>query len=149
MNVRDIGEILLYDKVKFELYLKYHDEFDNSSYLSFEEFLLCENNLQEYLEDEDKINKKYLEYHKDEPINDYENFKLFCNGLHIFPYEKSKLEDIKTCNTCIHYGHIKNLITGDEYDDCTIDEMVNYYGECEYHQFDVDKVEPIVRTLRK
>lgn len=148
MTINNICEILSYDKEKFNLYLDYRNICDNSIYLSFEEFLLCENNLDEYLLDEDRILKKYYDYHKDEKIHDYDNYELFCESMHIFPFNKDKLKNYRNCDNCIYYRHTKNLITDEEYDACVFEDIDNYY-DCDYHEYDVSKAKAIVRTLSR
>ncbi len=149
MTVKEVGNILLYDPMKYDLYLKFFDVRDNTEYLSFEEFLLCENNLKEYIEDPDKIKNKYLEYHKDKPIMEYESYESYCKYLHVFPYDLAVIKDFKTCENCVYYQKFKNLMDDEEYLDCSIESPDIIGGYCYNHSFDKDKVEPIIRTLRR
>ena len=149
MDVMDICDKLLYDKEKFIIYLDYRNKLDNDIYLSFEEFLLCENNLEEYINGDINIMDKYIKYHNNEEIKDYECFEKFCKSFSIFPYDKEKLEKYKDCQNCIYYGHTVNLITDEEYDGCMLDDIYNYFNNCEYHIFDVNKVKPIIRSLSR
>ena len=151
MEAKDIGRILLYDPIKFELYLNYHEKCDNSHLLSFEEFLLCNENLKKYIENSESIIKEYQDYHQDEPILPHDNYLLFCEALHIFPYDESKLESYRQCSNCIFYCHSKNLITGEEFDSCQGDESLVHYPEysCDSHIFDTEAIKPVVRSLLK
>jgi len=149
MDIMDVCDRLLYDKEKFIIYLDYRNKVEDTIYLSFEEFLLCENNLEEYIQDENRILQKYRTYHEDSDIKDYECFEQFCKSFNINPYDTQKLNEFKSCKNCIYYGHTVNLITGDEYDDCTMDELFSYNDSCDFHVFDVNKVKPIIRTLSR
>jgi hypothetical protein len=149
MDIFYVRDRLLYDSDKFNIYLDFRKSVKDSKYLSFEEFLLCSNYLDLYIQNPEDTYEKYIAYHEDEAITESDCFEIFCQTFNVSPYDNKVLDEYRACKNCINYVPTKSLITGDEYYACRGEFVPCEDDVCEYHNFNPEKAKNIIRILRK
>lgn len=144
--MQELIKKLMYNPDGFKYYVYYEQNFPKS-YPTFENYLLDNDLLDEYINNPGKIEKGYLEKYELDELHDYDNFMAFCKRYSVFPYQEDKFE--RKCENCRFSCIIHHFDSTEESLGCLTEGEVQSDYVCDSHVFSFNKVAQMKLTRYK